>query len=199
MFYIDDANQSRRERANNLVKVHSAKIDQLNAEIAFLAPQLTSPIPPNDELSRALGFVTSKDHQHGQMDDSDDDGYLNKTSFDANPWARGSSDTFQSSSVLGGDAPQHDESGTARAFVWESDYNVKDCRRCHRRFGLLNRRHHCRRCGLIVCDRCSASRAYLPASQVLQPPKGSTGLHVLETQQQRICDSCCTDLGINPA
>jgi hypothetical protein len=95
---------------------------------------------------------------------------------------------------------QQGESGSARDFVWESDVNVKDCRRCHRRFGLLNRRHHCRRCGLIVCDRCSPSRAYLPASQTLQPPKGSMEPgHVLEAQQQRVCNKCCADLRINPA
>jgi hypothetical protein len=27
---------------------------------------------------------------------------------------------------------------------WENDEDVNECRRCHRKFGLLTRRHHCR-------------------------------------------------------
>ncbi|KAI8072772.1 FYVE zinc finger-domain-containing protein [Gongronella butleri] len=81
--------------------------------------------------------------------------------------------------------------------VWESDADVKECRRCNKRFGLLNRRHHCRRCGLIVCDKCSSSRAILAATEIVQNPVGKIASHVLEAQYQRICDKCYADLGIS--
>ncbi|KAI8339852.1 FYVE zinc finger-domain-containing protein [Chlamydoabsidia padenii] len=231
----DDLNQYRKERANNLIKIHSTKIDKLNGQIATLAPQLATPISPaplehNAELARELGFI-SNDYQNNRSDHDDNDRYPNKANgndFDANPWTRdtiGSDRTsFQPRSLqrlddgdnnsTSGSSLMHQvefdnnnnnnnnsspyEAGSVRGFEWESDINAKDCRRCNRRFGLLNRRHHCRRCGLIVCDRCSASRAYLPASQILQNPNGPLEpSHVLESHHQRICDKCYADLGIN--
>ncbi|KAI7886968.1 FYVE-domain-containing protein [Lichtheimia hyalospora FSU 10163] len=87
-----------------------------------------------------------------------------------------------------------------RAFEWEADINAKECRRCARRFGILVRRHHCRRCGLIVCDRCSASRTYLNASEILQDPNGPReSVQVLATQHHRVCDKCYADLGLSRA
>jgi hypothetical protein len=38
------------------------------------------------------------------------------------------------------------------------------CPRCRRAFGLLLRRHHCRQCGGIFCDRCSSRVWPLPAA-----------------------------------
>lgn len=84
-----------------------------------------------------------------------------------------------------------------RPFMWESDNDAKECRRCARRFGLLVRRHHCRRCGLIVCDKCSASRTYLMPSEILQDPNGPReSVQVLASQHQRVCDKCYADLGM---
>lgn len=213
---LDDLNQYRKERANSVLKLHSAQIDKLNAQIAILAPQLATPISPaplehNAELARELGFI-SNEYQNSRTDDNDR--YPNKANgndFDANPWTR---DTIGSDRTSFQPRPDDDSDSSlmhqvdfdtplpthesVRAFEWESDVDAKDCRRCDRRFGLLNRRHHCRRCGLIVCDRCSTSRAYLHASNILQNPNGPLEpAHVLESQHQRICDKCYADLGIN--
>ena len=39
---------------------------------------------------------------------------------------------------------------------WVKDDDVQECMVCNtRRFSLLNRRHHCRRCGRVVCSNCS--------------------------------------------
>ena len=39
---------------------------------------------------------------------------------------------------------------------WVKDDDVQECMVCNtRRFTLLNRRHHCRRCGRVVCSNCS--------------------------------------------
>ena len=35
---------------------------------------------------------------------------------------------------------------------WKDDTAVVDCNNCHTKFTVLQRRHHCRLCGLIVCD-----------------------------------------------
>jgi hypothetical protein len=68
---------------------------------------------------------------------------------------------------------------------WERDEAVKQCRDCQRRFNLLNRRHHCRKCGKIFCDHCSSYRTMLDPADVVHDPEVTTpsALH-------RVCQSC---------
>lgn len=52
--------------------------------------------------------------------------------------------------------------------------------RCtHTRFSALRRRHHCRRCGFVVCGACSRARALLPR---------------LAPRPQRVCGFCYRQL-----
>ncbi|KAI9489636.1 hypothetical protein BDB00DRAFT_962087 [Zychaea mexicana] len=89
-----------------------------------------------------------------------------------------------------------DDNSGPRQFTWESDTEARECRRCARRFGILVRRHHCRRCGLIVCDKCSSSRTYLSPSEIVQDPNGPfESFQVLASHHQRVCDKCYADLG----
>jgi len=41
---------------------------------------------------------------------------------------------------------------------WQPDDSSDVCLICQSQFGLLNRRHHCRACGQLVCGRCSTAR-----------------------------------------
>ncbi|KAG1446921.1 hypothetical protein G6F56_009422 [Rhizopus delemar] len=75
--------------------------------------------------------------------------------------------------------------------VWESDGQAKACRVCERKFGILLRRHHCRRCGLVVCDKCSSWKAFLNSSDILQDPHGPLeSLTILASRPQRVCEKC---------
>ena len=38
---------------------------------------------------------------------------------------------------------------------WIPDREVPACMTCVKSFGLMTRRHHCRLCGGIICDKCS--------------------------------------------
>ncbi|XP_063043917.1 pleckstrin homology domain-containing family F member 1 [Engraulis encrasicolus] len=53
------------------------------------------------------------------------------------------------------------KSDLAFAAAWIPDRASAICMRCAERFSVTNRRHHCRRCGFIVCDGCSKGRAVL--------------------------------------
>lgn len=47
--------------------------------------------------------------------------------------------------------------------VWVPDSSAAKCMHCKRsQFSMLNRRHHCRKCGLVVCNDCSSKRWLLP-------------------------------------
>lgn len=71
---------------------------------------------------------------------------------------------------------------------WERDDSVSECRECKRRFNFLTRRHHCRRCGKIFCDRCSSWRALLDPSDVVHDPSFPETPHSPTTQ--RVCRAC---------
>lgn len=59
---------------------------------------------------------------------------------------------------------------------WEEDTTVKRCRQCQVLFGALQRKHHCRLCGQIICSDCSRFKPL---------PVGEGGEHEL-----RVCGSC---------
>jgi len=57
---------------------------------------------------------------------------------------------------------------------WVADSDAPACMRCNTGFTFFYRRHHCRKCGYVVCDSCSNSR---------HPVVGYDG-------QQRVCTYC---------
>jgi hypothetical protein len=62
-----------------------------------------------------------------------------------------------------------------RAAVWVPDFESPTCALCEINFSFLNRRHHCRQCGKIVCANCSPHR---------------TVLAHIQSAPVRICRSC---------
>lgn len=163
------------------------------------------PLQHNPELARELGFNNRNT--------------ASATDLDSNPWSRDTivastatatdwqveTSSFNHVDLIGhgmeeerGEQPSvpTEEERLPKQYVWESDTDVKECRGCRRKFGFLVRRHHCRCCGLIHCDRCSTSRAYLESSQILQDPNGPLeSLEVLSSQHVRVCDNCYAKLG----
>lgn len=45
---------------------------------------------------------------------------------------------------------------------WQPDEARNNCNKCAGEFGLFNRRHHCRHCGLLMCSKCVPERAIIP-------------------------------------
>jgi len=67
---------------------------------------------------------------------------------------------------------------------WIPDDKADACMHCHTsKFSAYNRRHHCRNCGLIVCDGCSKKRFLLPH---------------LDSKPVRVCDACYNKLTNSP-
>ena len=57
---------------------------------------------------------------------------------------------------------------------WVPDEEGSGCSICHCEFSLTRRRHHCRKCGALVCGSCSDQFMLIPG----------------ESSEVRVCDSC---------
>jgi len=71
---------------------------------------------------------------------------------------------------------KEDKKGVELAPVWTPDTDVASCPLCHDHFTALFRRHHCRKCGMVVCGSCSKHKVMVPS--------------VKATKKVRVCDSC---------
>mmetsp|Transcript_35265 Transcript_35265/g.94427 ORF Transcript_35265/g.94427 Transcript_35265/m.94427 type:complete len:344 (+) Transcript_35265:179-1210(+) len=65
---------------------------------------------------------------------------------------------------------------------WVEDGDSERCTACMLKFDWKRRRHHCRGCGRLFCDECSAQKLMLPASWGKKDPA-------------RVCNACAIELG----
>ncbi|MQL97459.1 hypothetical protein Taro_030151 [Colocasia esculenta] len=63
---------------------------------------------------------------------------------------------------------------------WVPDEAVTKCTSCGTDFGAFVRKHHCRNCGDIFCDKCTSGRIALTADEQAQPV--------------RVCDKCMAEV-----
>ena len=62
---------------------------------------------------------------------------------------------------------------------WVDSNLIHRCQQCMTGFSLLNRKHHCRACGRVVCHICSAQRIFM----------------ITSNKFERVCKECITNDG----
>lgn len=89
-----------------------------------------------------------------------------------------------------------------RRAVWADDNTVSSCTKCRTEFSFAVPKHHCRRCGLIFCNKCSRNKMIVPREELVSRPnnwlKKIPG-DVLNDEDnfrcpQRVCDPCSYNL-----
>lgn len=81
---------------------------------------------------------------------------------------------------------------------------------CHEKFSFFKPKHHCLKCGIIVCDRCSPNRCGMaggrqaagrtPLNHDVPCPttmacRRMTLPNIHKTQKQRVCNTCLNGIG----
>jgi len=70
---------------------------------------------------------------------------------------------------------------------WTSDDLRARCSSCQQKFqDVINRRHHCRLCGDIFCEKCTQQRALIPARSIVLQPKGGKKISSKDKVIQRV-------------
>jgi hypothetical protein len=54
---------------------------------------------------------------------------------------------------------------------WQPDAEVSKCPICGNTFSFWYRKHHCRKCGRVVCANCSPHRITIPRQFIVHPPE----------------------------
>lgn len=57
---------------------------------------------------------------------------------------------------------------------WQPDADVSQCPVCGKNFTFLYRKHHCRKCGRVVCAQCSPHRITIPRQFIVHPPSDNS-------------------------
>ncbi|KAF7715909.1 Uncharacterized protein PECH_005753 [Penicillium ucsense] len=69
--------------------------------------------------------------------------------------------------------PEFSEAGPPR---WQPDEEVTSCPICGTVFNFWHRKHHCRKCGRVVCASCSPHLIVIPRQYIVRPPDALNSL-----------------------
>lgn len=76
---------------------------------------------------------------------------------------------------------------------WQRDEDVETCFLCGSHYNFFTRRHHCRKCGRVVCGSCSDQPIrYFPRTLVVGPSGARHRAHASE--MYRTCDECVDEI-----
>ena len=82
------------------------------------------------------------------------------------------------------------ETHPSRLPTWEPDENTSECPICRTAFSFWFRKHHCRKCGRVVCANCSPHRITIPKQYIVHPPDA----HPIVSNTPAIADVEVVDL-----
>lgn len=76
-------------------------------------------------------------------------------------------------------SPSHDDLMAYTLPRWQPDAEVTHCPICGAQFNFFYRKHHCRKCGRVVCSSCSPHRITIPRQYIVRPPEPNRRASIL--------------------
>ncbi|XP_068150456.1 LOW QUALITY PROTEIN: WD repeat and FYVE domain-containing protein 3 [Drosophila tropicalis] len=76
-----------------------------------------------------------------------------------------------------------EQPGRGVADHWLKDEGADQCVKCHVKFTLYERKHHCRNCGQVFCNKCSRFESEISRLRIIKPV--------------RVCQACYSQLRTN--
>lgn len=77
---------------------------------------------------------------------------------------------------------------------WQPDSEVSNCPICDTQFGFFYRKHHCRKCGRVVCASCSPHRITIPRQFIVSPPEQNNRFPLSSTLAPNLSNAQVIDL-----
>jgi FYVE zinc finger len=71
---------------------------------------------------------------------------------------------------------------------WQPDSEASECPICSRQFTFWFRKHHCRKCGRVVCAGCSPHRITIPRQFIVHPPESTNRSSTIDTSTPVVID-----------
>ena len=93
---------------------------------------------------------------------------------------------------------------------WQPDDEVQCCPVCHNPFNWWYRKHHCRKCGRVVCNSCSPHRITIPRQYIIKSPEQANAdlngnpsiapsiIDLTGGEEVRLCNPCVPDPNLSP-
>ena len=146
---------------NDILLYGDQKLDgsyKVNREIKLLKCQVSSPSEEEIMLVNKLGEDSSEFSFSCMISiESDQKSFVAyaESKGEKEKWVKSINDATQALR----DKYKHDTGHLAP--VWRPNSTASACTCCGKKFSWTFRKHHCRNCGIVVCDNCSGSRIML--------------------------------------
>ncbi|KAM9296773.1 hepatocyte growth factor-regulated tyrosine kinase substrate [Gastrophryne carolinensis] len=179
-------------QAKYAVAAIKKKVNDKNPHVVLFALEVLESVVKNcgstvhDEVANKLTMEELKELQKRTVEPN----VRNKILYLIQAWAHAFrnepkykvvQDTYQIMKVEGHNFPEFKESdamfAAERAPEW---VDAEECHRCRVQFGVMTRKHHCRACGQIFCQKCSSKYSTIPKFGI--------------EKEVRVCEPCFEQL-----
>ncbi|XP_043925659.1 hepatocyte growth factor-regulated tyrosine kinase substrate [Protopterus annectens] len=179
-------------QAKYAVSAIKKKVNDKNPHVALYALEVLESVVKNcgqtvhDEVANKQTMEELKDLHKQQAEPN----VRNKILYLIQAWAHAFrnepkykvvQDTYQILKVEGHVFPEFKESDAMFSAERAPDWvDAEECHRCRVQFGVVTRKHHCRACGQIFCQKCSSKYSTIPKFGI--------------EKEVRVCEPCYEQL-----
>ncbi len=163
-------------------------MDVWRKERSYVQQQVTNPVSPTSRASNSSEDLLSGGILEPGSEEENQPGFYSERALVHRLWLQ----ELKHLQVAPADRP----SSPSQLVTWRPNSHSNTCVVCSSAFGMWRRKHHCRRCGELVCGTCSPGTG--PGLTLVDAPE-EVVVQVSRKVQQRICTTCEKKLASAPS